>query len=156
MIIPVMLKRQRWLITCFVIGWTLLFQYETLRANYLSRLLNHPLPKVKFLFPPAGWIMFFNVDRSYAYAEVYGLHGAQHTLIDPHQIFPIKNIGYDNIRRNVLVSVLTADRAQPFCRFLRRKFPSYDAFAVVYAEYPDLIEKPDLVLRQLAYRCEGQ
>jgi hypothetical protein len=159
-----MLRRQRLLITWFVIGWTLLFHYETLRANYLSPLVlrlrsaqaGRPLPKVPLLFPPAGWIMFFNVDRSYGSAEVYGIHGDQPTLLDPHDIFPIKNVGYDNIRRNVLVSVLYADRAPGFCRYLQRKFPDYDSFAVVYAQYPDLIDMPDQVLRQVAYRCAGQ
>jgi len=147
--------RRRTLITWFVIGWTILFQYETLRASYLSPLVGRPLPKFPLLFPPAGWIMFYNVDNSYGFAEVYGIRGDEPTLLDPHAIFPIKNVGYDNIRRNVLVSVLDGRRAGNFCQFLRRKFPQYDSFAVVYAQYPDLIETPDRVLRQVAYRCES-
>ena len=150
-----MLRRRNGWITAFVIIWTLVFHYETLRANYLSPLARRELPKLPLLFPPAGWIMFFNVDRSYGFAEVYGLRGHQEPIqLDPHAIFATKAIGYDNIRRNVLVGVLSRNRGQAFCRYLHRKFPDYEQFAVVHAEYPDVLETPDRVLRQVAYRCE--
>ena len=161
--------RRNTLITIFVICWTLIFQYETLRASYLSplvlRLRSAPalseaeglagreLPKLPFLFPPAGWIMFFNVDKSYGFAEVYGFQGSQRVKLNPHEIFETRAVGYDNIHRNVLVGVLSADDASNFCRYLRRKLPSYDGFIVAYAQYPDLINTPDLVLRQVAYPC---
>ena len=141
-------------ITWFVICWTLLFQYESLRANYLSPLFKRPLPKLALLFPPAGWIMFYNVDRSYGFAEVYGIRGTEAVKLDPHAIFETKAVGYDNIRRNVLVGVLYQDRAQAFCRFLRRKFPMYEDFLVVYAEYPDVVNTPERILRRPAYRCQ--
>ena len=150
-----MLRRRNGRITAFVIIWTLVFHYETLRANYLSPLARRELPKLPLLFPPAGWIMFFNVDRSYGFAEVYGLRRNQEpTQLDPHAIFATKAVGYDNIRRNVLVGVLSRNRGQAFCRYLHRKFPDYEQFTVVHAEYPDLLEAPDRVLRQVAYRCE--
>ena len=101
------MSRRNAAITWFVIAWTLIFQYETLRANYLSPLFRRDLPKLALLFPPAGWIMFFNVDKSYGMAEVYGMRAGQPFLIDPHQIFQTKAIGYDNIHRNMLVSVLS-------------------------------------------------
>ena len=148
-----MVLRRNTLITWFVIVWMLLFHYETLRANYLSPLVKRELPKLPLLFPPAGWIMFFNVDTSYGFAEVYGIRENKPTVLDPHEILKTKAVGYDNIRRNVLVEVLYKEHAASFCRFLRRKFLAYDAFAVVYAQYPDLIETPDWVLRRLAYRC---
>ena len=140
-------------ITWFVLCWTLLFQYESLRANYLSSLFKRPLPKLALLFPPAGWIMFYSVDRSYGFAEVYGIRGAKFTPLDPHAIFETKAVGYDNIRRNVLVGVLYQDHAQDFCRFLLRKFPRYDDFLVVYAEYPDVVNAPNQILRRPTYRC---
>ncbi len=146
--------RRHTLITWFVIAWTLLFQYETLRANYLGPLVKRELPKLPLLFPPAGWIMFFQVDRSYGFAEVYGLRGREAVQLDPHDIFETRAVGYDNIRRNVLVGVLYRERAPSFCRYLRRKFPGYDAFAVVHAEYPDVVNAPDRILRQVAYRCQ--
>ena len=146
--------RRNTLITVFVICWTLVFQYETLRASYLSPLAGRELPKLPFLFPPAGWIMFFNIDKSYGFAEVYGVRDGEHVLLDPHDILETKAVGYDNIHRNVLVGVLSRGDAQSFCRFLRRKFPSYDQFLVVYAAYPDVIKTPDRVLRQVAYRCQ--
>ena len=149
-----MVLRRNTLITWFVIVWMVLFHYETLRHNYLSPLVKRELPKTPLLFPPAGWIMFFNVDKSYGFAEVYGIRQDKPTQLNPHDILETKAVGYDNIYRNVLVEVLYKEHAPRFCQFLRRKFPSYDSFAVVYARYPDLIETPDRILRQLAYRCQ--
>ena len=149
-----LLRRPRW-ISWFVVGWLLLFQYETLRASYLSPLAQRQFPKCPLLFPPAGWIMFFNVDASYGFAEVYAAkRGGTPALLDPHAIFETKAVGYDNIRRNMLVGVLYRDQADDFCRYLRRKFPAYDSFGVVYAQYPDLVKQPERILRQVAYRCE--
>ena len=181
------------MITLLVLCWTLVFQYETLRASYLGPWLKRELPKLPLLFPPAGWIMFYRVDRSYGYAEVYGVRDPggreEPVLLDPHDIFETRAVGYDNIHRNVLVGVLsratvgtTAQCARlrqerprdyqaavldgicrepaeepagepRFCAYLRRKFPAYGAFAVVYAEYPDVVETPEKILRQVAYRC---
>jgi hypothetical protein len=147
------MRRRNFFITAFVILWTLVFQYETLRANYLSPLAGRPLPKLAFLFPPAGWIMFFNVDPSYGFAEVYGIRRGAPTKLDPHDILETKALGYDNIHRNVLIGVLYRESAQEFCRFLERKFPQYDAFAVLYGQYPDVVKMPDRVFYQVAYRC---
>ena len=141
-------------ITVFVICWTLVFQYETLRLHYLRPLFKRELPKLALLFPPAGWIMFFNVDKAYGFAEVYGLRGTNPTQLDPHDIFETKAVGYDNIHRNVLVGVLDRGDAPSFCRYLRRKFPAYDSFAVLYCQYPDVVNAPDQILRQVAYRCQ--
>lgn len=142
-------------ISWFVICWTLIFQYETLRANYLSPLVGRPLPKLALLFPPAGWIMFFNVDKSYGFAEVYGvLPNGQPVTLDPHDMFRTRAIGYDNIHRNVLVGVLSPSGAPSFCRYLRWKFPAYRSFAVLYGQYPDLIDQPDHVEYRVAYRCQ--
>jgi len=149
------LQRRKTWISIFVIVWIALFHYETLRLTYLSPLVGRELPKLKFLYPPAGWIMFFNVDRSYGFAEVYGLRREEPELIDPHRIFETRFVWYDNIHRNVLISVLSAPDAPRFCRYLDRKFPEYDGFAVVYRVYPDLVNRPDETLAQVAYRCPG-
>ena len=58
------MPRRTTTITWFVIIWTAVFLYETFRASYLSPLLHRQLPKLPLLFPPAGWIMFYNVDKS--------------------------------------------------------------------------------------------
>jgi len=167
------MKRNVW-ISLFVIVWTAVFHYETLRLNYLSPLalrlrsalalskaegrveglVGRELPKLKFLYPPAGWIMFFHVDESSGVAEVYGIRKSQPVLIDPHDIFETRFVWYDNIHRNVLISVLSAHDAPRFCRYLRRKFPQYERFAVVYAQYPDLIRQPGEIRRHIAYRCQ--
>lgn len=136
-----------------MIVWLVVFHYESLRYRYLSPMVGHELPKLKLLFPPAGWIMFYNVDASYGSAEVYGIRGGQPTLIDPHRIFATRFVWYDNIRRNILISVLSAPYGPAFCRYLRRKCPEYEEFAVVYAQRPDVVRSPDRVVRKVVYRC---
>ena len=95
------------LISIFVILWTIIFHYESTRAFYLQPFFEKELPKLKFLFPPAGWIMFFNVDDSYGYAQVYGISEGVAKTIDAHKILRIRAVGYDNIQRNVLSTVLS-------------------------------------------------
>lgn len=144
--------RNRW-ISVFVVFWLILFHYETFRLFYLSSWLDRPLPKTPLLFPPAGWIMFYQIDNGYGHAEVYGVKGTQTAIIPPHEIFETDAVGYDNIRRNVLIGVLYEERAARFCHFLKRKFPKYSAFVVAYAQYPDVIEQPGKVHRKVMYRC---
>ena len=141
-------------ISLFVIAWLLVFHYETFRLNYLSPLAGRELPKLKFLFPPAGWIMFFNVDQSYGTAEVYGNRGGEPFFIDPHQIFRTRFVGYDNIHRNVMVGVLSPSVGEQFCGYLHRKFPQYDGFAVAYAAYPDVTQTPPKKSYRVLYQCQ--
>ena len=148
-----MTRRNRW-ITLFVILWLLVFHYESLRYDYLRPWLRRELPKLPLLFPPAGWIMFFRVDASEGCAEVYGISQGQPQRLDPHDIFRTRCVGYDNIRRNVLVSALEPSRGRDFCRYLARKFPAYRGFAVVYLQYPSVIEHPPRAQRYLVYRCD--
>jgi len=138
-------------ITVFVILWTGFFHYQTFRINYLNPMLGWELPKIPLLFPPAGWIMFFKIDPSFGHAEIYGIKGNQPTLIDPHDIFETKAVGYDNIHRNVLSGTLYAQRRRVFGPYLVRKFPQYDRFAVVYVQYRDIIAEPESIQRQLVY-----
>lgn len=140
-------------ISIFVIGWTLLFHYESTRLFYLSPIFGHELPKVKFLFPPAGWIMFYNIDESYSRAEVYGIKGDEATLIDPHDIFETRWVGYDNIHRNILVSVLDPGTASSFCSYLKRKFPAHESFGVVHAIWPSVVKDKQDKRYRIAYEC---
>ena len=153
-----MTRREAW-ISAFVVVWLSLFNYESFRYGYLRPWLDRELPKVKFLFPPAGWIMFFRVGEDDARAEVYGIKkkGKLEDLepIDPHRIFKTRWLGYDNIRRNVLVASLDQGRARDFCAFLRRKFPEYQDFAVFEAITPSVLDKPRKTLYRLAYKCAG-
>ena len=148
-------RARHWLISAFVVGWIALFHYETLRLSYLSPLLGRELPKTKFLYPPAGWIMFFNVDPSYGMAEVYALQHGQPKRLNPHDIFRTRFIGYDNIRRNVLISVLSPRVAPQFCAYLHRRFPDAESFAVVYRVYPDVAAAPEDSRYQVQYQCPG-
>jgi hypothetical protein len=146
-------RRQKALVSAFIAAWTLVFHYESLRYSFLDPLVGRELPKVKFLFPPAGWIMFYKVDKADGFAEVYGRKGEAVELIDPHRIFETRWLGYDDIRRNVLVTALEPAYARDFCGFLERKFPGYDGFDVVEAWIPDVTEKAPRILRQVAYKC---
>ena len=142
------------IISIFVVLWILLFHYESTRHFYFEPLFKRDLPKMKFLFPPAGWIMFFNVSDRYGLAEVYGVKEGRPHLIDPHQILLTRAIGYDNIHRNALVGVLSRESSRAFCAFLKRKFPYFDTFLVTYAEYPSLVKQPFEKLQSVAYECK--
>ena len=148
------LKLRNALISVFVVAWLVLFHYESLRAHYLDPFFGRELPKVRFLFPPAGWIMFFNVDDSEVRAEVYGQNGSGlPEPLDPHRIFPNRWIGYDNIRRNVMISVAQPYYGEAFCRYLKRKFPQYDSFSVFQVIYPSNTRTPGKRIMQLVYQC---
>ena len=144
---------KKFFIICFVILWTIVFHYESTRHFFLEPLFKKSLPKVKFLFPPAGWIMFFNVSDSYGYAEVYGVKNGINYLIDPHQILLTRDIGYDNVHRNVLSEVLSVNAGKNFCEFLDRKFPYFENFLVVANEYPHVVTEPFFKLQQIMYKC---
>ena len=148
--IAFMARWRRVSISVFVIFWILLFHYESLRAFYLSPLAGRPLSKFPLLFPPAGWIMFYEVDNSWSTAEVYGRKKiGEPEFIDPHRIFETRFVGFDNIHRNIMVNALDGRRTADFCGFLKRKFPEYDAFIVFLAGYPELVPKGG---RQKMYR----
>jgi hypothetical protein len=138
-------------ISLFVILWLLAFNYESVRYFYLNPLAGRELPKIKFLFPPAGWIMFFNVDDRFGLIEVYGLKKGVPYLFDPHQIFETRFIGFDNLHRGVLGAA--KDHPHAFCRFMERKFPNFDDFAVTIISYPSLIKQPQTINRYQVYQC---
>ncbi len=140
-------------ITLFVIAYTLVFHYESTRHFYLNPLFKKELPKVKFLFPPAGWIMFYRVDKQYGFTEVYGIKDKQQQRIDPHEIFKVRTIGFDNIHRGVLGTVTYRQYAQSFCRHLRSTFDYFDEFLIVSHYYPDFIKEPFERRDFVQYRC---
>jgi hypothetical protein len=148
------MKARNTIISIFVIVWLVVFNYESIRHFYLEPLFQRSLPKMKFLFPPAGWIMFYNVDDSYGTVQVYGVKEGRTQLIDPHQILQTRAIGYDNIHRNALVGVLNPGMAKSFCTFLYRKFPYFDNFVVTYINYPSLIKEPFKQEQNIVYECK--
>ncbi len=148
------MKPKNIIISIFVILWLIVFSYESTRNFYLEGLLHRHLPKVKFLFPPAGWIMFYNVNDSFGYAQVYGMKNGHAQPIDPHQILQTRSIGYDNIHRNALITVLSTDMRRDFCSFLQRKFPYFDNFVVTYINYPSLITNPFEQEQNPVYECK--
>ena len=141
------------LISVFVIIWLAVFYYESTCDYFLQPLFKSTLPRTKFLFPPAGWIMFYNVGDNFGYAEVYGVKDEVPQLIDPHQILQTRAIGYDNINRNALIMVLPPVMSSSFCPFLKRKFPYFQKFMVTYVEYPHLTEQPFERTQTEVYEC---
>jgi len=140
-------------ITFFVILWTTVFQYESIRYFYLNPLFDKPLPKVKFLFPPAGWIMFYNVDDRFGHLEVYGSKDGTSQLIDPHDIFRTRTIGFDNIHRGILGTVSSRYKAAPFCRYMIRRFPYFDRFVISYIHHPSITKSQYKQTRTVLYAC---
>ena len=148
------MKSRNILISTFVIMWLLVFYYESSRVFFLEPLLHRPLPKVKFLFPPAGWIMFYNVEDNFGYVEVYGLKNGRTQLIDPHQILQTRAIGYDNIHRNALITMASADLSKPFCAFLQRRFPYFENFIIIYVNYPLITQQSMERQQKVLYECK--
>ena len=143
------------IISVFVVIWLVVFHYESLRAIYLNPLFKHELPKIKFLFPPAGWIMFFRVDDSAWNVEVYGINpDNQPQLIDPHDILQTRPIGYDNIHRGALVAFVSPQNRQQACVFLHRKLSYFKSFLVTYVQHPSTSTQPFKQNRYVVYQCE--
>ena len=144
------------LISIFTIVWILVFHYESLRGYYLEPLFHKHLPKVKFLFPPAGWVMFYRVDDKFGGVEVYGVKDGVPQLIDPHQIIKTRFVGFDNIHRGILGEVLSEPLRQPFCRYLKRNLPYFENFLITAEEYPSLTESPLKREQAVIYECPGE
>lgn len=147
------MKRRNIIISVFVILWTLVFHYESTREFYLEPFLKRELPKIKFLFPPAGWIMFFNIDDQYSYAEIYGISGKDMQLIDPHLILETRTIGFDNIHRNVLSVVFAEGLRGQVCGFLERKFPEFENFIITGVLHPSVTKTPNQRIQKVLYQC---
>ena len=155
-------------ITLFVICWSLAYHYMSVKHFYLQPLVNRPLPRVPMLFPPAGWIMFYNVDDSFGEVRVYGIKGVdlqaqgrdvymrgkEYHLIDPHAIFRTRTVFFDNIHRGLMHGAV--GRQKPFCDFLEYRFPYYDAFEVRYIGYPSMTKEPYKRVEQVYYQCLTQ
>ena len=147
------MKIRNLIISLFVIFWTVLFHYESTREFFLEPIFDLKLPKTKFLFPPAGWIMFFHVDAGSGHAAVYGIKDNVPQMIDPHDILATRTICFDNIHRNVLTNVFSAQNKEPFCRFLKRKFGYFDDFLITGIYYPSVAKDHYLRLEKLVYAC---
>ena len=141
------------LISLFVVVWVSVFHYESLRYFYLQPYFHRVLPKLKFLYPPAGWIMFYQVDDRAVYAKVYGIRNANTELIDPHEIIRTRFIGFDMVHRNVLSTVLMPSVRQDFCRVLKDRFPEFENFIVTAVEYPSLIRSRFEHVQTPVYEC---
>ena len=147
------LKLRNFLISVFVIVWIGVFHYESVRYFYLQPFFKRPLPKMRLLFPPAGWIMFFNVNDTDGFVEVYGVINGNVQRLDPHEIIRTRNIGYDNIHRNVLSEVADPGYQPLFCRFLRYKFPDFSSFLITEIYYPSVTKTPHVRLQRVVYQC---
>jgi hypothetical protein len=140
-------------VTVFIILWCLLFHYESTRHFFLNNITKKDFPKTKFLFPPAGWIMFYTVDDRFGFTEVYGVKEGKVRLIDPHEVFQVRTIMYDNIHRNILSSVSSKKMGPSFCGHLQKRFPQFESFSIAIVYYPSLINDPDEFHRQVQYQC---
>lgn len=143
------------LISFFVTGWLLAFHYESLRYFYLNPAFDRELPKIKFLFPPAGWIMFYRVDNQFSCAVVYGVKNGRKEFIDPHDILPTRFIGFDNVKRNVLLTALEGGRQESFCRYLTQRIKGFERFDVTAITYPSLTDQHHGPRARVKPRPEG-
>ncbi len=141
------------LISIFVVVWLCAFHYESLRYFYLQPFFSRPLPKIRFLFPPVGWVMFYNVEDKAGYVQVYGVRNGVPQLIDPHEIIRTRFIGFDMVHRNVLSLVLMPQARKGFCAVLQRQFPEFEKFIIMDVEYPSLTRSRFEQVQVPAYQC---
>lgn len=144
------------IISIFVVLWLLVFNYESIHRYYLEPWLKRPLPKLKLLFPPVGWIMFYDVGDEYSCAEIYGVNADGIQQIDPHEILATMTFGFDNIHRNVLSIVFADSMQSPVCRFLEHKFPEFENFLITAVHYPSVTQTPHKRLQRVMYQCQDK
>ncbi|MFT5387995.1 MAG: hypothetical protein ACI9E5_001130 [Candidatus Omnitrophota bacterium] len=141
------------IITIFIISYLGAFHYESLRHFYLNPIFKKELPKIKFLFPPAGWIMFYKVGDSFGATDIYGVKNGQRQRLDLHDIFRVRTIGYDNIHRGIMGTVANKRHAKSFCHHLNKRFEYFDEFLVVLNYYPSFVKEPHKQEQYLQYKC---
>ncbi len=82
--------------------------------------------------------MFYRVDDSYGYIRIVGVKDGRNIPIDPHEIFRVRTIGYDNIHRGIIGAASDRRKAPAFCRQLYKRFDGVEYFNVYYHYIPDL------------------
>jgi len=144
-------------ISLFVVIWLFIFHFESTRYFYykepIAKKIEEVVPKFKFLFPPIGWIMFYNIDDSFGHVIVYGKKGDETQPLDPHEIFRTRTIGYDNIHRGILGTASYKQNVHRFCRFLYHRFEYFDTFIVSMAHYPQRSVEPYKRIQNVLYTC---
>jgi len=97
--------------------------------------------------------MFYRVDHAYGHIRIFGMKDGQNYEIDPHEVFRVRTIGYDNIHRGVIGAAASRRNSRAFCRHLTKRFNNFDDFKILYAHYPDFIADPHLRYQQVLYGC---
>ena len=147
-------KQRNACITIFVILWCLAFHYESVRHFYLEPFFHRSLFKVPFLFPPAGWIMFYQVDETYSHIRIFGFKNGQNYEIDPHEVFRVRTIGFDNIHRGVIGAAASEKNQDAFCKQLFTRFKNnFERFSILYEYYPSFVTDPYKRYQQVFYSC---
>jgi len=97
--------------------------------------------------------MFYAVGDEFGNVNVYGKRDDELQLIDPHDIFRTRTIGYDNIHRGILTHVADVRVSRDFCRFLKYRFPSFENFFVSVVYYPSVTKDKYQRRQQTKYQC---
>ena len=98
--------------------------------------------------------MFYHVDSAYGHRRVFGMKDDQVFEIDPHEIFRVRTIGYDNIHRGVISSAASERNKRAFCQHLYKRFENFDNFRILFTYYPNFITDPHLRYQQVLYSCK--
>ncbi len=147
-------------ISLFVVIWLMVFMLNTTRHLLLEPFLKRSFPGFslalavnKFLFPPAGPIMFFNVDDSFGFYRVSGIKNGKLFDLNPHEVILNRTLFYDNIHRGVLGAIGDPGSVVSFCRWMHGRFPEFDDFAVGVRQYPALKKSRYVYQEGWLYRC---
>ncbi len=147
-------------INYFVVIWLFLFFYYNTRSFLLEPFLRgafrNPtltLEGNKFLFPPAGPIMFYNVNSAFGHHRVLGIKNEEAFELDPHDIYLTRTFFYDNVHRGVLGEIGDLSNAPSFCYTMYRRMPEFDDFVVTLRVYPSLTTSRYVYREKLIYHC---
>jgi len=97
--------------------------------------------------------MFYTIDNSYGHIRIVGVKVGQNIYIDPHEIFRVRTIGYDNIHRGIIGVAADQRKAPAFCHQLRKRFDDVEYFKIYYQYVPDFTENPYEQYERLIYTC---
>jgi hypothetical protein len=99
--------------------------------------------------------MFYQVDETYSYIRIFGFKNGQNYEIDPHEVFRVRTIGFDNIHRGVIGAAASESNRYAFCKQLFTRFKDFESLSILNEYYPNFVTDPYKRYQQMLFNCSG-